>query len=107
MPKQYKFHRLLKARGMSVGELVRLTGSGRSHFSKVINHLGYGEIPTRGRHLKPKLFALLTVEEIDALGWRPEYELWLASAEKRQLQKFLLRRHLDLCSSHYYLDDIY
>jgi transcriptional regulator with XRE-family HTH domain len=85
--KNPEFRRLLKARGLSINDLAAQTGAGRSHLSKLLNGLGYDEKPGRGRHTKPKLFLALRPEEIDALGWREEYDVWLENRREKNSEK--------------------
>ncbi len=75
--KNQAFRKLLKARGLAINDLVRMTGAGRCHLSMVLNGLALDQKPGRGRYLKPKLFRILTTAEITSLGWSEEYTAWL------------------------------
>jgi len=74
----WKFHRLLHSRfdektgaRMTTLALAEQSGTGRCHLSQVINN-----VPGRGGKTRRRLFPHLTFEEIQALGWEREFELW-------------------------------
>ena len=76
--KNWDFHRLLHSRfdektgaRMTTTLLAERAGVGRCHLCQVINN-----VPGRGRKTRRRLFPHLTYEEIQALGWEWEYELW-------------------------------
>jgi len=56
---------------MTTTLLAALAGVGRCHLCQVINN-----VPGRGGKTRRRLFPHLTHEEIKALGWEREYELW-------------------------------
>jgi hypothetical protein len=76
--KNWKFHRLLHSRfdaktgaRMTTTLLAALASVGRCHLCQVINN-----VPGRGGKTRRRLFPYLTYEEIKALGWEREFELW-------------------------------
>ena len=76
--KNWKFHRLLHSRfdektgaRMTTTLLAERAGVGRCHLSQVLNNA-----VGRGKHTRRRLFPWLTHEEIRALGWEREFELW-------------------------------
>src|SRR5208282_2785329 len=76
--KNWKFHRLLHSRfdektgaRMTTTLLAERAGVGRCHLCQVINN-----VPGRGGKTRRRLFPHLTYEEIKALGWEREFELW-------------------------------
>jgi hypothetical protein len=84
--KNWKFHRLLHSRfdektgaRMTTTLLAALAGVGRCHLCQVINN-----VPGRGGKTRRRLFPHLTSEEIKALGWEREYELWSRHQPDRQ-----------------------
>jgi hypothetical protein len=67
-----KFYRLLHARGLDGTFLAEMVGSNRSHVSEVLNNK-----PGHGGQTRRKLFLWLMPDEIEALGWKEQYEAWL------------------------------
>lgn len=66
------FYRLLHARGITVQFLADVIDSGRAHVTEVLNN-----VPGHGGKTRRRLFRWLMPEEIEALGWTPEYRAWL------------------------------
>lgn len=89
--KNSEFHRLLAARGQTINGLVAVTGAGRSHLSQVINN-NRGDKPGRGRHTRGKLYAVLTEQEIAALGWQAEFDAWFVALPIKDQKKVLQSR---------------
>jgi hypothetical protein len=84
--KNCNFHRLLHSRfdektgaRMTTTLLAALAGVGRCHLCQVINNM-----PGRGGKTRRRLFPYLTYEEIKALGWERDYELWSRHRPDRQ-----------------------
>jgi len=64
---------------MTTTVLAERAGVGRCHLSQVLNN-----VTGRGRHSRRRLFPWLTHEEIKALGWEREFELWRRHRPDRQ-----------------------
>jgi len=84
--KNWNFHRLLRSRfdaktgaRMNTTLLAERAGVGRSHLSLVVNN-----VAGRGKHTRRRLFPWLTLEEIKALGWERDYELWSKNRPDRR-----------------------
>lgn len=74
----WNFHKLLHSRfdektgaRMTTTLLAERAGVGRCHLSQVLNN-----VPGRGKHTRRRLFPLLTYDEIKALSWERDFELW-------------------------------
>ena len=59
-----QINRLLRARGVTHEKLARAVASSRAHVCLVLANK-----PGRGGHTRKKLARLLTLGELDALGW--------------------------------------
>lgn len=71
---------LLRSRRMTVGELARRIGAGRTHVQLVLSN-----VPGRGHQTRRKLAPHLTAEELRALGWGPDGSLVNGGATKSRL----------------------
>jgi hypothetical protein len=71
--KNWKFHRLLHARGLSHEKLADAIGANRAHLTLTLNNA-----PRHGRGgaTRRRLYGVLTAREIAALGWTNEYRAW-------------------------------
>ena len=68
----WKLYRSLHARGLTQARLAKLTGINRSVLARILTN-EHG----RGKESRHKLFPHLLRDEIQALGWLPEFLEWL------------------------------
>lgn len=66
---------------MNHEKLAGLLGVSRSVLTRVL--ASQSGVPGRGKETRPKLFPLLSVKEIELLGWFEEFTAWLLMGENQ------------------------